>query len=136
MKKLVIIKITVIKVLYLYIFDDFCWKCWVLTFKVGFGVTWIPETLKFHINLKSNYSKLTLEYYVADASDKDYWNYIQGQPLAKIISNNYQKYKEHNKSLSRFECSKRSTSNIKSSENIRFWMISEKTEFIHLSQLA
>ena len=37
----------------------------------------LHEILKFQINLKSNYSKLTLEYAV-DTSDKDYSNDIQG----------------------------------------------------------
>ena len=37
----------------------------------------LHEILKFQINLKSNYSKLTLEY-AADTSDKDYSNDIQG----------------------------------------------------------
>ena len=38
----------------------------------------LNEILKCHISLKSNYSKLTLEQYVADTSDKDYSNDIQG----------------------------------------------------------
>ena len=58
----------------------------------------LHEILKFQINLKSNYSKLTLEY-AADTSDKDYSNDIQGWPLAKVLNNKNIKYKEQQKSF-------------------------------------
>ena len=38
----------------------------------------LREISKFHINLKSNYSQLTLEWYATDTSDKHYSNDIQG----------------------------------------------------------
>ena len=36
----------------------------------------LREISKFHINLKRNYSKLTLEQYATDTPDKDYSNDI------------------------------------------------------------
>ena len=38
----------------------------------------LHDIFKFHKNLKSNYSKLTLEDAAADISDKDYSNDIEG----------------------------------------------------------